>query len=573
MSRTKYIFVSGGVISGIGKGVATSSIALLLKSRGFAVTAIKADPYLNVDAGTLNPIEHGEVFVLDDGMECDQDLGNYERFLDQNLNATNYMTTGQVFKSIIDRERALEYQGKTVEFFQDPPREIIARINICAKRNRAEIVVFEVGGTVGEYQNLLFLEANRLLKLKFPRDVLHIHLTYLPIPQSIGEMKSKPAQMSILQLAQSGIHPDFILARAAVAVDEKRKEKIAVAVGIGPDDIISAPDVENIYQVPLNFENQDLSAKILKKLSTKPRKSDLSKWKVMVNKALVAKKRAKIAMVGKYFATGDFTLSDAYLSVIESIKHAAAFADIKPKMTWIDSAQIEKEGTGILAGFDGIVVPGGFGGRAVEGIIAAIKYARENKIPYFGLCFGMQLAAVEFARNVAGYHDAHTTEINPATGHPIIHVMKSQKEKIEKLDLGGTMRLGSWDFKAKAGTHFAKAYGTLAGSERHRHRYEFNNEYFKIFEEKGMIVAATTKNKKLVEALELKDHPFFVGVQFHPELKSRPLHPHPLYLAFMEAVAKRSWFPLNFFWGLTIWQQLLKYLAVASINCLRFLLY
>lgn len=539
MLRTKFIFVSGGVISGIGKGIATSSIALLLKSRGFAVTAVKADPYLNIDAGTLNPIEHGEVFVLDDGMECDQDLGNYERFLEQNLNSTNYMTTGQIFKAIIDRERALEYQGKTVEFFQDPPREIISRIVKCAHANRAEIILFEVGGTVGEYQNLLFLEANRLLKLQRPRDVLHVHLTYLPIPSSIGEMKSKPAQMSILQLASSGIHADFILARSTVAIDDKRKEKIAIACGLAPEDIISAPDVENIYQVPLNYENQDLSAKVLKKLSTKPRKSDLSKWKIMVNRALTAKKKAKIAMVGKYFTTGDFTLSDAYLSVIESIKHAAAFYNIKPKMTWIDSAQIEKEGTAILAGFDGIVVPGGFGGRAVEGIIAAVKYAREAKIPYFGLCFGMQLAAVEFARNVAGYKDAHTTEINPKTKHPIIHVMESQKEKVQKKDLGGTMRLGSWDFKAKPGTKFAKAYASLAGSERHRHRYEFNNKYRKIFEAKGLIVAATTTDGKLVEALELTGHPFFIGVQFHPELKSRPLHPHPLYLAFMEAVSKQ----------------------------------
>ena len=539
MLRTKVIFVSGGVISGIGKGIATSSIALLLKSRGFSVTAIKADPYLNVDAGTLNPIEHGEVFVLDDGMECDQDLGNYERFLDQDLNSTNYITTGQILKSIIDRERALGYEGKTVEFFQDPPREIIGRIFKCAKKNRAEIVLFEVGGTVGEYQNLLYLEANRLLKLQFPRDVLHVHLTYLPIPLSIGEMKSKPAQMSINQLASSGIPADFVLARSQVSVDDKRKEKIAVACGLSPDDIISAPDVENIYQVPLNFENQNLSDKILAKLRIKPRKKDLSSWKIMVNKALTAKKTAKIAMVGKYFSTGDFTLSDAYLSVIESIKHAAASYDIKPKMVWIDSTQIEKESPKILAGYDGIVVPGGFGGRAVEGIIMAIKFARENHVPYFGLCFGMQLAAIEFARNVVGFKDAHTTEINPNTRHPIISVMESQKEKVEKKDLGGTMRLGSWEFKAVKGTKLAKAYKSLDGSERHRHRYEFNNKYREIFEKKGMQIAATTKDGKLVEALELKDHPFFIGVQFHPELKSRPLNPHHLYLAFMEAVSRQ----------------------------------
>lgn len=540
MIRTKYIFISGGVISGIGKGIAVSSIALLLKSRGFTTTAMKADPYLNLDAGTLNPIEHGEVFVLDDGMECDQDLGNYERFLDQSLNATNYMTTGQVFKSIIDRERALGYEGKTVEFFQHPPEEIIQRIKKCAKKNRAEIVVFEVGGTVGEYQNLLFLEANRLLKLKFPRDVLHIHLTYLPIPSSIGEMKSKPAQMSIHELAQSGIQPDFVLARSQVAVDEKRKEKIAVAVGISPDDIISAPDVENIYQVPLNFENQNLSDKILKKINIKPRRRDLTDWKVMVNDALTAKKTAKIAMVGKYFSTGDFTLSDAYLSVIESIKHAAAKVDTKPKMTWIDSTQIEKEGPKMLAGYDGIVVPGGYGSRAVEGIIESIKFARENRIPYLGLCFGMQLAAIEFARNVCNLKDANTTEIDPKTKNPVIDIMESQKKNVEGKVLGGTQRLGAWDFKAQKGTKFAKAYGILTGSERHRHRFEFNNKYRKIFEQKGFQVAATNKEETLVEALELKDHPFMIGVQFHPELKSRPLRPHPLYLAFMDAVSKSA---------------------------------
>ncbi len=535
---TKIIFVSGGVISGIGKGVATSSIALLLKSRGYLVTAVKADPYLNLDAGTLNPIEHGEVFVLDDGMECDQDLGNYERFLDQNLNSTNYMTTGQIFKTIIERERALGYQGKTVEFFQDPPREIIERIYKCAKKNRADIVVFEIGGTVGEYQNLLYLEANRLLKLTNPKDILHIHLTYLPIPSSIGEMKSKPAQMSIQQLAQAGIQADFVLARSQVSVDAKRKEKIAIACGLDPADIISAPDVENVYQVPLNFENQDLSTKILEKISLKPKATDLAKWKVMVNSALTAKKTVRIAMVGKYFSTGDFTLSDAYLSVIESIRHAAPHFNFKPKISWIDSTQIETGGVKALAGFDGIVVPGGFGSRAVEGIITAIKFARESKIPYFGLCYGMQLAAIEFARNVLDLADANTTEINHNTKHPIIDVMADQKDKIAGQNLGGTMRLGSWDFKAKKSTILANAYKSQTGSERHRHRYEFNNAYRERFEKEGMVISATTKDGKLVESLELKDHPFFVGVQFHPELKSRPLNPHPLYMAFMGAIAQ-----------------------------------
>ena len=536
MVRPKVIFVSGGVISGIGKGVATSSIALILKSRGFTVTTIKADPYLNIDAGTLNPIEHGEVFVLDDGMECDQDLGNYERYLNQNLNSTNYMTTGQIFKSIIDKERALGFQGKTVEFFQDPPREIIDRIYNCAKINKAEIIVFEVGGTVGEYQNLLYLEANRLLKIKLPNDIIHIHLTYLPIPLSLGEMKSKPAQMSIQQLASSGIDADFILARSSVAVDEKRKEKIAIACGLANEDIISAPDVESIYQVPLNFENQNLSNKISQKLSIKPKKSNLAEWKVMVNRTLTARKTVKIAMVGKYFSTGDFTLSDAYLSVIEALRHAAACHDIKPKLKWIDSAEIEKNGVQILKGFDGIVVPGGYGTRAVQGIVEAIKFARLNKVPYFGLCYGMQQAAVEFARNVLGFDDADTTEINAKTKHPVIDVMLDQKESLKYHKLGATQRLGAWEFKAKAATLFARSYGSLTGSERHRHRFEFNNKYKKVFEDKGMIIAATTKDGTLVEALELTDHPFFIGVQFHPELKSRFLHPHPLYMAFISAV-------------------------------------
>ncbi|MEX0621724.1 MAG: CTP synthase [Candidatus Woykebacteria bacterium] len=532
---TKYIFVSGGVVSGIGKGVATGSIALLLKSKGFSATAIKADPYLNVDAGTLNPIEHGEVFVLDDGMECDQDLGNYERFLNQNLNSTNYMTTGQVFKSIIDKERSLGYDGKTVEFFQDPPREIVERIKRCGEMNKAEVIVFEVGGTVGEYQNLLFLEANRLLKLDCPEDVLHIHVTYLPIPPSIGEMKSKPAQMSILQLASSGVNADIVLARSNAIVDEKRREKIAVACGLNKEDIISAPDVDNIYQVPVNLENQHLSDILLSKLKLKARSRDLKEWKQMVDAAVHYNRVVRIAMVGKYFATGDFTLSDAYLSVIESIKHAAAANGVKAEISWIDSAQIEKNGTDELKNFDGIIVPGGFGSRDVEGIISAIRFARENKVPYFGLCYGMQLATVEFARNVAKLNKAHTTEINTETPHPVIDVMSEQEKLLEGKDYGGTMRLGSFACKIKPGTFVRQIYGTDSIDERHRHRYEFNNKYREKLEKAGLIISGTSPNSRLVEIIELTDHPFFVGTQFHPEFKSRPLKPHPLYSAFINA--------------------------------------
>ena len=537
---TKYIFVSGGVISGIGKGVAASSIALLLKSRGYSVTAIKADPYLNIDAGTLNPIEHGEVFVLDDGMECDQDLGNYERFLDQSLNSTNYMTTGQVFKSIIDRERSLGYHGKTVEFFQDPPREIIERIKKCAQNNEAEIVLFEVGGTVGEYQNLLFLEANRILKLEHPEDVLHIHVTYLPIPPSLGEMKSKPAQMSILQLASSGISADVVLARSNLPIDERRKEKIALACGLKKEDIISAPDIESIYQVPVKLEAEKLSDKILGKLNLSPKTKDLKIWTSMVDRSLAVNKKVKIAMVGKYFSTGDFTLSDAYLSVIEAIKHAAVEHNVKPDISWLDSARIEKDGTQILENYDGIVVPGGFGERDVEGIISAIKYARENNVPYFGLCYGLQLATVEFARNAAKMPGAHSTEIDSKTPYPVIDIMDEQEKLMIGKEYGGTMRLGSFPAKLKTGTVVRKSYGKEIIYERHRHRYEFNDKFRQKLEKSGLIISGTSPNGKLVEVIEIEEHPFFVGTQFHPEFTSRPLSPHPLYLSFIKATLTKK---------------------------------
>lgn len=537
---TKYIFVSGGVISGIGKGIAVSSIALLLKSRGYSVTAVKADPYLNVDAGTLNPIEHGEVFVLDDGMECDQDLGNYERFLDRSLNSTNYMTTGQIFKSIIDRERALGYRGRTVEFFQDPPREIIERIRKCAAENEAEIVLFEVGGTVGEYQNLLFLEANRILKLEHPEDVLHVHVTYLPIPPSLGEMKSKPAQMSILQLSSSGISADVVLARSSLPIDERRKEKIALACGLNKEDIIPAPDIESIYQVPVQLEAEKLSDKILSKLNLSPKTKDLKIWTSMISRSLAANKKVRIAMVGKYFSTGDFILSDAYLSVIEAIKHAAVEHGVKPDISWIDSARIEKDGTKILKNYDGIIVPGGFGERDVEGIISAIKYARENRVPYFGLCYGLQLAIVEFARNVAKMAGAHTTEIDSKTPYPVIDIMNEQEKLIIGKDYGGTMRLGSFPAKLKTGTIVRKSYGKEMIQERHRHRYEFNDKFRQKLEKSGLIISGTSPNGKLVEVIEIAQHPFFVGTQFHPEFTSRPLNPHPLYLSFIEAILKEN---------------------------------
>lgn len=538
MSKTKYIFISGGVISGIGKGVATASISRLLKSVGFKVTAIKADPYINVDAGTLNPMEHGEVFVLEDGVETDQDLGHYERCLDENLNRTNYMTTGQIYQSVIERERNLLYDGKTVEFIPHITDEVIKRIKEATTSHKADIVLIEIGGTVGEYQNALFLEANRSMKLKHPQDVLHIHLAYLPLPPSLGELKSKPVQTSVHLLNSVGIQPDFLLARSVVDIDSKRREKIATFCGLNTEDIISASDVDIIYKVPINFEKQDLSKKILKKLSLKPQKKNLFNWEKMVRRAQEAKKEIKVGLVGKYFTTGDYTLEDSYISVIEALKHASWANRLKPRLFWFDSEEIEKNGLADLKKMDAIVVPGGFGSRGVEGIIRAIKFAREKKIPFLGLCFGLQLASVEFARNVCSLLGAHTTEIEPKTPNPIVDVMSEQEKVLLHRDYGGTMRLGSWQCKIKKGTLAYKSYQSENITERHRHRYEFNNKYRSLLEKAGFIISGTTPDNKLVEIIELANHPFFLGTQFHPELKSRPLSPHPLYNLFIKTASE-----------------------------------
>ncbi|MDO8618858.1 MAG: CTP synthase [Candidatus Daviesbacteria bacterium] len=532
----KYIFVSGGVISGIGKGIATSSIALLLKSAGYKVVPMKMDPYLNVDAGTMNPFAHGETFVLDDGRETDQDLGHYERFLNESLNSTNIATQGSIYLSVIEKERNLEYDGDYVDI-HNVTQEIIQRIQTAGKAGQADIMVIEIGGTAGEYQNVLFLEANRLLKLKHPQDVLHVHITYLPIPGNLGEMKSKPAQMSVRDLHAVGIQPDILLARSEKSIDEPRSKRLSLNTGIEEDDIIPSPDVKNIYEIPLNYENAGLTNRILKKLKLKRKSSNLSEWAEFVKKAESAKKVVRIGIVGKYFSIGDFTLSDSYISVIEALKHASFSQGFKPEIHWIDSGQVEKDQS-ILKGFQGFIVPGGFGSRDIEGKILAIKYARENNIPYFGLCYGMQLASVEFARNVLGYKDANTTEIDPKTKHPVIHIMPDQVKKLLERNYGATMRLGAWDCVLKDGSTVAKLYGKSETSERHRHRYEFNNDFREEFEKKGMEIAGTSPDGKLVEIIELKNHPFFIGTQFHPELKSRPLSPHPLFVGFISAASK-----------------------------------
>jgi len=527
-------------MSGVGKGVATASIGKLLQSRGFKVTAIKIDPYVNVDAGTMNPTEHGEVFVLDEGTECDQDMGNYERFLGVDLPAINYMTTGSVYESVIHRERNMEYGGKCVEVVPHIPLEVIRRIEAAIKKAKADFITIEIGGTVGEYQNVLFLEAARMLRLKKPKDVLFVLVSYLPIPNKIGEMKTKPTQYAVRTLNSAGVQPDIILARSSVALDSKRKEKIALNCNMRQEDVISAPDIDTIYEVPINFEKDKMSDLILKKLSLKPRKTNLDDWRKLANISRTASKPVKIGIVGKYFGTGDFVLSDAYLSVIEAVKHAAFFHKRKPVISWINSEEFEKSDKALksLKDYDGIIVPGGFGSRGVEGKIKSIEYCRKNKIPFLGLCYGMQLACVEFARHVCGLSKAHTTEIDKDTKYPVIDLMMEQKALLKENRYGGTMRLGAYYCRLNKGTRAAKAYGKELISERHRHRYEFNNEYRDLMVKNGLVVAGVNPERDLVEIIELKDHPFFVGAQFHPEFRSKPLDPHPLFKELVKAAIK-----------------------------------
>ena len=540
MKKTKYIFVVGGVMSSVGKGVACASLGRILISRGFRVTAIKADPYINYDAGTMNPTEHGEVFVTEDGDETDQDLGNYERFLDQNILSINYMTTGRVYMTVIQKERNLEYQGKCVEVVPHIPQEIIRRIEYAAKKTKSEIVIIEIGGTVGEYQNLLFLEAARMMKLKYPEDVIFVLISYLPIPSKVGEMKTKPTQHAARSLNSCGIQADFIMCRAERPLDRKRKQKIAIFCNIREDEAISAPDIDSIYEIPINFEKEKLSNKILEKLNLKSRKVNLKDWAKLVKVIRTAKKPVKIAIVGKYFATGKFTLVDSYISVVEALKHAIWFFKRKPDLHWLNSDEFEKDQAKLkeLKNYDGILVPGGFGSRGIEGKLNVIRYARENKIPYFGLCYGMQLATIEFARHVLKLKDANSVEIDPKTNYPVIDVNPYQQENIKNKRYGGTMRLGAYPAQIIKNTKTYAAYKTLKISERHRHRYEFNNKFLTRMEKAGMVFSGFSPGKKLVEIIELKNHPWFVGVQFHPEFKSRPLNPHPLFREFIRACLK-----------------------------------
>lgn len=528
-------------MSSVGKGAATASIGKLLQGMGFKVTALKIDPYINVDAGTMNPIEHGEVFVTDDGTECDQDLGNYERFLNLDLSTENYITTGRVYQSVIQKERNLEFKGKCVEVVPDIPNEVINRIEKVAKKTKADFVMIEIGGTVGEYQNLLFLEAARMMKLKNPKQTLFVLVTYLPTIKTIGEMKTKPTQTSARLLNEAGIQPDFILGRASVPLDEPRKKKISIFCNLDPKDVISAPDVESIYEIPLSFQKEGLGERILKKTGTKQKKKDLKEWQKLVNTIKRKKEPVKIGIVGKYFETGSFSLMDSYISVIEAVKHAAWSQNKHPEIHWLSAQKLEKDPQALkeLKEYDGVIVPGGFGTRGTEGKIKTIEYLRKNKIPFLGLCLGMQLATIEFARNVCGLKKATSTEFEPNSSEPVIDFMPDQKELIKNKKYGATMRLGAWNCKLKPKTNAFKAYKENLVSERHRHRYELNNDYRNLLTSKGLIISGINPEKDLAEIVELKDHPFFVAVQFHPELKSRPLKPHPLFKEFIKASVKK----------------------------------
>jgi len=546
--NTKYIFVSGGVISGIGKGLTASSISFLLKSAGYKIAPIKFENYLNLDAGTINPIEHGDPFLCEDGTEADMDIGSYEKFLSEDMGKENFVTMGRIYQTVIDRERRFEYNGEDVEAIPHITDEIISRIKHVAKVKGADIVVIELGGTAGEYQNLFYYEASRILTLKNPGDVIHIHVSYVPTPSHLGEPKTKPTQLSVRTLNSMGIQPDFIIARSARYLDQRRRDRFALFCNMHPEDIISNPDVESVYEIPLVLHKQGLEKRILSKLGLAQKAPSLGNWEKLVEKIKSKKsKTVEIAIVGKYFGTGEYQLRDSYAALLDAIEHASWAADVEVKTRWVDAEKVNKEGAEAVIGKpDGIIVPIGWGERGAEGMIKAVEYSLDKKIPYLGLCYGMQLAVVGFARHVLGWKDANTTENDQKTKHPVIHMIENQKELMERRSYGGTMRLGAWDAKVKEGTRAYEVYEKAGQfinnkpgltSERHRHRYEFNNEFAKEIEAAGLIISARSVVENLVEIIELpkKDHPFFMGTQGHPEYKSRPQSPHPLFVEFLKA--------------------------------------
>jgi CTP synthase len=537
-----YIIVTGGVISGLGKGITTASIGKILKNHGYKVTAIKIDPYINFDAGTLRPTEHGEVWVTEDGGEIDQDLGHYERFLDINIPKCNNITTGQVYSAVIEKERNGKYLGKTVQPIPHVTDEIKRRIRTPAEETKFDFVLVEIGGTVGDYENVLFLEAVRQMKHEGEK-VIYVHVTYVPVLKSLGEAKTKPTQHSVKLLREIGIQPDFIITRSEKPLDDVRKEKIALFCNVSGEDVISDSNIDNVYGVPLLFEEQELCKKILKKLGLRKEEIDFNAWKNYIAKIRKLEKKVKIGIVGKYFDIGAFKLSDSYISVIEAVKHAAWNNNVRPEIEWIDSKVYEKQPRKIvnLKKVDGIIVPGGFGLSGVEGKISTIKYARENKIPYLGLCLGMQLAVVEYARNVCGLKGAHTTEVEKNTPYPVIDFIPDQIKIVTESRYGATMRLGAYPAILSEGSVVRKLYNDQNKVyERHRHRYEVNPQYIETLEKNGLVFSGRSPDGILMEFMELPTHPYFTATQAHPEFKSRPMKPAPLFDGLIKAAKKKK---------------------------------
>jgi CTP synthase len=534
-----YIIVTGGVISGLGKGITTASIGKILQLHGYSVTAIKIDPYMNFDAGTLRPTEHGEVWVTEDGGEIDQDLGHYERFLDINIPKSQNITTGQVYSAVIEKERKGKYLGKTVQPIPHVTDEIKKRIRRAAEENKIDFVIVEIGGTVGDYENVLFLEAVRQMRQEGEK-VVFVHVTYVPMLDALGEAKTKPTQHSVKLLREIGIMPDFIVTRSEKTLDSVRREKIAMFCNVHEDDVISNEDVDNIYAVSLLFEKQELCKKILHKLNLRRDHNDMEGWEKFIKKIRTMKNTVKIGIVGKYFDIGTSQLSDSYISVIEAVKHAAWNNNLTPDIRWIDSKEFEKnpKKLGTLDNLDGIIVPGGFGLSGTDGKIQTIRYARENKIPYLGLCLGMQLAVVEYSRNMCGLSGAHSTEIDKKTPHPVIDFIPDQVKILQESLYGATMRLGGYPAVLKKNSIVHKLYGEEKVSERHRHRYEVNPEYVEKLEKCGLVFSGRSPDGVLMEFMELPGHPYFVATQAHPEFKSRPMKPAPLFNGLIKTAKK-----------------------------------
>lgn len=526
---TKYIFITGGVVSSLGKGITAASLGQLLKARGLKVTIQKFDPYINVDPGTMSPYQHGEVFVTDDGAETDLDLGHYERFIDINLNKYSNVTTGKIYWSVLNKERKGDYLGATVQVIPHITNEIKDRVFRVSRDSNPDVVITEIGGTVGDIESLPFLEAIRQIKYEVGKEnIMYIHLTLIPYLGKAGELKTKPTQHSVKQLREIGIQPDVIVCRTEKAITDEIKDKIGLFCNLDPNNVVQNMDADTLYEVPLMLEEEGLPQLVCDRLNLTCGVPDLTEWKKIVDREKNPKGSVRIALVGKYVE-----LKDAYLSVAEALKHAGIANEAKVEIDWIHSEHLNEDNVEeVLKDADGILIPGGFGDRGVEGKIIAAKYARENKVPFLGICLGMQLAVVEFARNVAGLKDAHSSELNPDTTNPVIDLMPEQKD-IE--DMGGTMRLGIYPCRIYEGTKAHEAYGEDLIYERHRHRYEFNNYFREILSEKELIISGISPDERLVEIIELRDHPWFVAGQFHPEFKSRPTRPHPLFRELIKA--------------------------------------